>query len=150
MVNVDFWIAQNSVRHRLEIRRVGACMVLAVSLLKVCFRFKMHIQYLQLNWAQNLSTTRKYRVIPPFKTKYQNKLIIWIWGSARYTIRILTAVCKHAFRSDVTFFVTYTYFKCILVSEIVIWLGSRRVTSHKMENPKNSLKIDVRKWRYDR
>ena len=31
----------------------------------------------------------------------------------------------------------------ILVSEIVIWLWSRRITSPKMENAENSFKIDV-------
>ena len=40
-------------------------------------------------------------------------------------------------------FVTYTYIKCILVSEIMIWLGIRRITSPKVENAENSFKIDV-------
>ena len=31
----------------------------------------------------------------------------------------------------------------MLVSEIVIWLGSRRITSPKMENAENSFQIDV-------
>ena len=39
--------------------------------------------------------------------------------------------------------VTYTYIKCILVSEIVIWIGSSRITSPEMENAENSFKIDV-------
>ena len=33
--------------------------------------------------------------------------------------------------------------KCTLVSEIVIWLGSGKITSTKMENAENSFKIDV-------
>ena len=47
-------------------------------------------------------------------------------------------------RLEVTLrFVDYTYIKCILVSKIVIWLGSRRITSPKMENVDISFKIDV-------
>ena len=52
------------------------------------------------------------------------------------TIRTWIAVCRHASRSNVTFLY-------ILVSEIVIWLWSRRITSSKMENVENSLIIDV-------
>ena len=52
-------------------------------------------------------------------------------------------MCKHASGGDVTFFSTNTYIKCILVSEIIIWFGLCRITSSKMENTENSLKIDV-------
>ena len=37
----------------------------------------------------------------------------------------------------------YTYIKYILVSEIVIWLGSRRITSPNVENAENAFKIGV-------
>ena len=42
-------------------------------------------------------------------------------------------------------FVTYmdTNIKCILVSDIVIWLASRRFSSPKMENVENYFKINV-------
>ena len=61
----------------------------------------------------------------------------------KLTIRFWAAMCIHASRNDVTFFVTFTYINCILVSKIVIWLGSRRITSPEMENAENSFKIDV-------
>ena len=91
------------------------------------------------------STTWTCRVILLFKIIYQNKFIIWFWESARYVVNhpflssgVSTRVWKWRY-----VFVTYTYVKCILVSEIVIWLGSRRVTSPKMENAESSFKIDV-------
>ena len=76
---------------------------------------------------------------------YQNKLIIWLWKSARYEVNhpylsseLLTRVQKWRY-----IFITYTYIKCILVSKMVIWLGSRRITSHEMENAEKSIKIDL-------
>ena len=51
-------------------------------------------------------------------------------------------MCYHASRSDVTFLSLTLTSRAILVSEIVIWLKSRRITSPKMENAENSFKID--------
>ena len=93
---------------------------------------------------KKFSTTRTCRVILLFKIIYQNKFIILLWESARYDVNhpflssgALTRVYKWRY-----IFVTYTYFKNILVSDIVIWLASCRITSPKMENAKNSFKID--------
>ena len=51
--------------------------------------------------------------------------------------------CVNTRLEVIYFFVNYTYIKCILVSEIVVWLGSRRINFPKMENAENLLKIDV-------
>ena len=96
---------------------------------------------------KKFSTTRTCRVLLLFKiiNIISKKFIIWLWKGARYDV-------KHPFLSSGVIarvkkwryvFVAYTYIKCILVSGIVIWLGSRRITSPKMENAKNSFKIDV-------
>ena len=80
-----------------------------------------------------------------FKIIYQNKFKIWLWESTRYNVNppflnsgVYSGVKKWRYT-----FVTYTYIKCILVFEIVIWLGPRRTTSPKMDNAENSFKIDV-------
>ena len=62
----------------------------------------------------------------------------------KLTIRIRAVVCNMRLEVTICFsHLHFSYIKCILVSEIVIWLGSCRIPSPDMENVENCFKIDV-------
>ena len=109
------------------------------------FRIRHHRVGINYSAHKKFSTTRTCRV--KFCSKLYIKFIKGLWECVRYEVKhpylssdVSTRVLKWRYG-----FVTYIniYIKCIFVSEIVIWLGSSRINSPKMENVENSFKVQV-------